>query len=151
MSGEFESLAPSLEGQMTKGKKYEIMSVKPERIVAACKAVSSLPGFYHLSTITGLDLGKEISVYYQFWQGRNFLVVRTNVPKGNPSLPSVTGELPAATLYEAEVADLFGVRFEGNPMDGRKLLLPDTYPKDAPPPLTKEADPEKIRRMMGLE
>ena len=68
-----------------------------------------------------------------------------------PSIPSVTGALPAATLYESEVADLFGVRFEGNPVTGRKLLLPDTYPKDAPPPMTKEANPEKIRKMMGLE
>jgi NADH:ubiquinone oxidoreductase subunit C len=147
----FEPIATALEGQVTKGKKYQMVSVKPLRIVEACKAVSSLPGFYHLSTITAVDVGKEISVYYHFWLGREFLVVRVNVPKDNPSIPSVTGELPAATLYESEVADLFGVRFEGNPLSGRKLLLPDNYPKEAPPPMTKEANPEKIRKMMGLE
>lgn len=148
---ELEALAPSLEGQVTKGKKYQLITVKPERVADACRAVSSLPGNYHLSTITGLDLGKDISVYYHFWQGRKFLVVRTSVPKANPLLRSVAGELPAATLYESEVADLFGVRFEGNPMAGKRLLLPDTYPSDAPPPFTKEADPEKIRKSMGLE
>ncbi len=151
MTDELEPLAQALEGQVTKGKKYQLVAVKPERITEACKAVSSLPGFNHLSTITALDLGKEISIYYHFWAGKRFLVVRTSVPKSNPVLHSVTGGLPAATLYESEVADLFGVTFEGNPMTGRRLLLPDTYPKDAPPPLTKEADPEKIRRMMGLE
>jgi len=151
MPGELESIAASLEGQVSKGKKYQLISVKPQRVVEACKAVSALPGFYHLSTITALDLGKEISVYYHFWRGREFFAVRANVSKDNPSIPSVTAVLPSATLYEAEVADLFGVRFEGNPMTGRKLLLPDTYPKDAPPPMTREADPEKIRKMMGLE
>jgi len=151
MPGELEPLATVLEGQVTKGKKYQMITVKPERVVEACKAVSSIPGFYHLSTITALDLGKEISIYYHFWQGREFLVVRASVSKDNRSIPSVTSDLPSATLYEGEVADLFGVRFEGNPMTGRKLLLPDTYPKDAPPPMTKEADPEKIRKMMGLE
>lgn len=151
MSQGLESLAPKLEGQVTSGKKYQLISVKPERVVEACRAVSSLPGFYHLSTITALDLGKEISIYYHFWQGKKFLAVRTNIPKGSPTLPSLTGDLPAATLYEAEVADLFGVTFVGNPMTGKRLLLPDSYPKDAPPPLTKEADPEKIRKMMELE
>jgi NADH:ubiquinone oxidoreductase subunit C len=146
-----ESLVPALEGQLSSGKKYQAILVKPERVAEACTAISRLPGFYHLSTITAVDLGKEISVYYHFWQGKKFLVVSTSVPKNNPTLQSVTGALPAATLYESEVADLFGVKFEGNPMTGRKLLLPDTYPKDAPPPLTKEADPDKIRRMMNLE
>lgn len=146
-----ESIAPGLEGQVTKGKKYQLISVKPERIVDACRAVSGLPGVYHLSTVTALDIGKEISVYYHFWRGKMFFVVKTNVPKENGTMPSVASELPAATLYEAEVADMFGVRFEGNPMTGRKLLLPDTYPKDAPPPMTKEADPEKLRKMMELE
>ena len=136
---------------MTRGKKYQLITVKPERVAEACKAVSSLPGCYHLSTITALDLGREISIYYHFWKGKNFLVVRTSVPKATPTLQSLAKELPASTLYESEVADLFGVRFEGNPMTGKKLLLPDTYPEGAPPPLTKEADPEKIRKMMDLE
>jgi Ni,Fe-hydrogenase III component G len=151
MPEDLETLAPRLEGQLTSGKKYQIITVKPERVLEACKAVSSLPGLYHLSTITALDLGKEVSIYYHFWQGKRFLVVKTNVPKANPTVPSITSDLPAATLYESEVADLFGVRFAGNPMTGKRLLLPDTYPRDAPPPLTKEADPEKIRKMMGLE
>jgi Ni,Fe-hydrogenase III component G len=151
MSQDLQSLAPKLDGQVSAGKNYQIITVKPERVVEACKEVSSIPGFYHLTTITALDLGKEISIYYHFWQGRMFFVVRTNVPKGNPILPSITNDLPAAILYESEVADLFGVTFVGNPMTGRRLLLPDSYPRDAPPPLTKEADPEKIRKMMELE
>jgi len=59
--------------------------------------------------------------------------------------------IPSATLYEAEIQDLLGVAFEGNPYLGKKLLLPDDYPPDATPPLRKDADPEKIRKMMKLE
>jgi len=127
------------------------ISVSSDKVLGACKAVSSLPGLYHLTTITGLDLGEEIGLLYQFWQGRRFVVVRTTVQKSAPKIQSVSGTLASATLYEAEIQDLLGVTFEGNPYSGKKLLLPDNYPAEAPPPLRKEADPEKIRRMMGLE
>jgi Ni,Fe-hydrogenase III component G len=151
MSESLETIARSLGGQVSKGKKYRLVTVTPDKVREACSSVAVLPGYHHLSTMTGVDLGKEISITYHFWAGREFIAVRTSVPKENRVLPSVTGELPAATLYEAEIADLFGVTFSGSPLTGRRLLLPDNYPKEAPPPLTKEADPEKIRRMMGLE
>lgn len=127
------------------------VTVPPDEVLAACKSVSSMPGLYHLTTITGLDLGEEIGLLYQFWQGRRFVVVRTSVPKTNPKMQSISESLASATLYEAEIQDLLGVSFEGNPYSGKKLLLPDNYPAAAPPPLRKEADPEKIRKMMELE
>jgi Ni,Fe-hydrogenase III component G len=98
-----------------------------------------------------MDTGTEIAILYHFWLGKTFFVVRTTVPKSLPKLASIIPSIPAATLYEAEVHDLLGVTFVGNPFMKSKLLLPDEYPKDAPPPLWKEADPAKIRRMMGLE
>ena len=50
------------------------------------------------------------------------LVVKTNLPYENPSLPSVAGVWAAAEWYEREASDLFGVVFEGNP-DAAPLLL----------------------------
>jgi NADH:ubiquinone oxidoreductase subunit C len=144
-------LATSLGATLQRGKKSVVLQVSPDKVPRACSAVSSLPGLYHLSTITGVDLGEEIALHYHFWLGRTFVVVRTLVPKTSPRVNSISGSIPSATLYEAEIQDLFGVAFEGNPYLGKKLLLPDNYPVDAPPPLRKEADPEKIRRMMGLE
>jgi Ni,Fe-hydrogenase III component G len=146
-----QRVADSYSSAVTQGKKYYMFQVGPTRVKEACAAVSGLPGLYHLSTITAVDEGQAISLLYHFWEGSKFVTVRTTVPKSAPTVETVTGVLPAALLYEGEIADLFGVKFEGNPLSGQRLLLPDNYPEDAPPPLTKEADPAKIRRSMGLE
>jgi F420H2:quinone oxidoreductase subunit B/C len=148
---EVAALAARLGGSVAHSLKSTVLSVEPSRVPDACLGVSSLPGLYHLSTITAVDGGASIAIHYHFWQGREFVEVRTEVPKDSPRLVSISGRMPSATLYEAEVQDLFGVSFDGNPYLGRRLLLPDDYPADAPPPLRSEADPEKIRKMMGLE
>jgi len=148
---ELQPIAAETGGTITTSKKSTTLTVLPDRLLAACTGVASLPGFYHLTTITAMDTGDQIDVMYHFWKGTTFATVRTSVPKTNAKLPSLSNALPAAQLYEAEVKDLLGVVFEGNPFMKSKLLLPDEYPKDAPPPLRKEADPAKIRRMMGLE
>ncbi len=151
MSNEaLQTIAANTGGTVTAGRKTLVLTVNPDRVSDACSKVASMPGFYHLSTITGIDLGEQIAVIYHFWQGKAFISVRTLVPKTDLRVPSITPTIPAALLYEAEVKDLLGVVFEGNPFMGRKLLLPDNYPADAPPPLRREADPEKIRKMLGM-
>jgi NADH:ubiquinone oxidoreductase subunit C len=150
-SEELAPLASKLGGSLAVGPKTTVLSVSPNRIIDACKEVSSMPGWYHLSTITGVDLGQDIAILYHFWQGKRFIQVRTQVPKSAPRLKSISGTLASGTLYEAEIQDLLGVAFEGNPFLGKKLMLPDIYPPDAPPPLRKDSDPEKIKKMMELE
>ena len=145
------NLSQSLGGTLSEIRKSNVVTVYPKSVKDACKLVSESRDLYHISTITGVDEGENISLYYHFWKGEQFLTVKTQVPKSNPRLESASGVLPAVTLYEAEVKDLLGVIFEGNPFMEGKLLLPDNYPPDAPPPLRKEADPEKIRKMMDLE
>ncbi len=146
-----QELCAKVGGRLVPGPKTTFLDVTQDKVAEACLGVSSLPGLYHLSTMTGIDLGQEIGILYHFWEGNRFVAVRTKVPKSSPRIQSIAGAMPSATLYEAEIQDLFGVTFEGNPYVGRRLLLPDDYPADAPPPLRKEADPAKIRRMMKLE
>ncbi len=149
--GVLDDLAVRIGGEASVSGRMTTVTVPPDRLKDACIAVSSLPGLYHLSTITGMDNGEEIELQYHFWKDRDFVSVRTLLPKSSLQVHTVSDALPAAVLYEAEVHDLLGVLFTGNPLMGKKLLLPDNYPKDAPPPLRKEANPEEIRRMMGLE
>ena len=144
-------LAKKVGGQISAGLKARTIVVPPVRVHEACVGVSRMPGFYHLSTITAVDEGETIALHYHFWQGQSFIDVKTMVAKAAPTLPTLTDSMPSATLYEAEIQDLFGVSFTGNPYVGKRLLLPDDYPKDAPPPMRKEADPETIRKMMKLE
>ena len=146
------AIAASVGGSVTANHESTVLALKSEKIQEACRLVKEeMPDFYHLTTITGIDEGQSISLYYHFWCSKEFLSLKTLIPKDNLSIGTVTAIFPASLLYEAEVQDLLGVIFEGNPLQGKRLLLPDSYPAEAPPPLRKEADPEKIRKMMGLE
>ena len=105
----------------------------------------------HLSTVTGLDLGDKIGIIYHFWQDRDKLHVRTAVQKTAPTAISVVEIIPGAILYEMEIHDLYGVNFVGNPWMDKKLLLPDTWPDDLPPPLLKTSKSTEIRKRLKLE
>jgi len=105
----------------------------------------------HLMTITGLDLGQNIAITYDFSQERDTIHVRTTVPKTKLVALSIVDIVPGAILYEMEVHDMFGVEFIGNPWKDQKLLLPDEWPDDLPPPLLKTTKADQIRKRLGLE
>jgi len=104
-----------------------------------------------LSTITGLDLGERIGIIYHFWQNKDTLHVRTTVQKTSSTAVSIVDIIPGAILYEMEIHDLFGVTFVGNPWMDKKLLLPETWPDDLPPPLLKTSKSPEIRKRLKLE
>jgi len=104
----------------------------------------------HISTISGVDLGKEIGVYYHLMgnkvEGYNNEIVfslKVTTPKSDPKLPTITPIIPGAELYEREIHDMFGVVIEGHP-DPRPLVLPDGWPEDVFP-LRKEWKVDDIK------
>lgn len=101
--------------------------------------------------MTGLDSGDNVDVLYHFWKGDVIASIRISVPKSNKHAPSIVEIVPGAVLYEMEVHDMFGVVFDGNPWMDRKLLLPDNYPQDLPPPLLKDTKAAEIRKAVGVE
>ena len=105
----------------------------------------------HLATITGLDLGENIGIIYHFSQESDSIHVRSTVPKTQSTAVSIVDIIPGAILYEMEIHDLFGVTFAGNPWINQKLLLPDNWPDDLPPPLLKTTKPAEIRKRLHLE
>lgn len=107
-------------------------------------------GFTHLSTITGVDIGKEIEVIYHLTSdGRIILSLKVGILKDKLSLPTITDFIPGATLYEREVHDLLGVTFKGHP-DLSPLVLPEEWPPNVYP-LRKEWTIEKIRERIMKE
>ena len=105
----------------------------------------------HLMTITGLDLGQNLGITYHFSIERDTIHVRTLVPKSNPVAASIVDIVPGAILYEMELHDMFGIEFVGNPWKDRRLLLPEDWPNDMPPPLLKSTKADQIRKRLGLE
>jgi NADH:ubiquinone oxidoreductase subunit C len=151
-NSKLQEIAAKTGAQVQTNRASTVLTLSSAKVRDACNLITTeMPEFYHLTTITGVDVGNAIEVFYHFWKDKEFLSVKTSVPKENPVLDSLSDLLPSSLLYETEVKDLLGVSFKGNPLMDRKLLLPDDYPSQAPPPLRKEADPEKIRKMMELE
>jgi len=103
-----------------------------EKLVQAVQAMVDAGG-WHLSAMTGLDIpqsaGSEgaIEILYHFCQGAAIATLRIQVPYGLPEAPSICSVIPAATLYERELIEMFGVILDGTPVRAR-LLLPDDWP-----------------------
>jgi formate hydrogenlyase subunit 5 len=90
-----------------------------------------------ISALTGLDMGEKIGLMYHIRTNGAIVTIRTEVPKQEPKIPTITDLLPGAAFHEREVADLFGVVFEGHPNPAR-LVLPEDWPENLYP-LRKDA------------
>ena len=90
-----------------------------------------------ISALTGVDMGEKIGLMYHIRTNGAIVTIRTEVPKENPKIPTITDLIPGAHFHEREVTDLFGVIFEGHPNPAR-LVLPDDWPENLYP-LRKDA------------
>ncbi|WP_158854721.1 NADH-quinone oxidoreductase subunit C [Halorhabdus sp. CUG00001] len=102
-------------------------------------------GITHLITITGVDSDEQVDVLYHFLKYGEYdagdlgegieLTLRVTVPDADPTIETISDQIPAAGLYERELMDMLGVEVAGHP-NPKKLLLPDDY--DGGPPLRAE-------------
>lgn len=105
------------------------LAVEPVRLLECVGALTKAQWGY-LSSITGLDLGPQdghIEALYHFCRMAAVLTLRVSMPRENAVVPSVCGVIPAATLFERELMEMFGVVCEGTP-DSRRLFLSDDWP-----------------------
>jgi Ni,Fe-hydrogenase III large subunit/Ni,Fe-hydrogenase III component G len=82
-----------------------------------------------ISAITAVDLGETIEIMYHIRTRGTIVTIRTQIPKEAPRIRTIADMLPGANFHEKEVADLFGVIFEGHPNPGR-LILSEDWPRD---------------------
>ncbi len=112
----------------------------PENLVAAVKALIDARWGY-LSALSGLDHPQAgtIEALYHMCGTDSSAVVTLRVPVSRPDsqVPSVCGPIPSASLYERELAEMFGITVVGTPNPAR-LFLPDEWPADLYP-LRKDA------------
>jgi len=112
------------------------MQVNPASVadVAALLKEDSDLSFDFLMAVTGIDLkgleedNDDLRVEYHFYsygQGHT-IVVRADVQRDHPVLPSLADVYPTANWNEREAWDLLGIRFEGHP-DLRRILLPEEW------------------------
>jgi len=116
-----------------------VFEILPDCLRTAVQALIRL-GSHHLSAITGLNETNGTQVLYHFWAGAGFtLKLYVPEPPGTEArrcLPSLSDILPAASWYEREVHDLFGIAFRGHPHLA-PLILPEDW--DGPPPMLAQS------------
>ncbi|NPV56846.1 MAG: NADH-quinone oxidoreductase subunit C [Anaerolineae bacterium] len=100
----------------------------------------------YLGSITGLDIASpagaedeandqtagHFECLYIFFSGAAVLVLRVPLAYDAAVVPSICGLIPAATLYERELMEMFGIEVEGTPVKDR-LVLADDWPKGVYP------------------
>ena len=110
-----------------------------EQLLAAVGALQTA-GWGYLAAVTGLDGGSTgmLEVLYHFCFGSYIVTLRVNVPRGAAAVPSLCALVPAAGLYERELAEMLGVTFLNSP-DTSPLYLPEDWPAGLYP-LRKDAE-----------
>ncbi|MAS34375.1 MAG: hypothetical protein CL610_10230 [Anaerolineaceae bacterium] len=112
--------------------------VSPENLLAAVTALAN-PTWGYLVAITGLDGGAEagtMQVLYHFCSGPHVLTLRVTLPRNRPMISSVCGVIPYGSVFERELAEMFGIDVRHAP-DASRLFLPDDWP-EAVYPLRKD-------------
>jgi len=128
----------------TMGRHELVFTVAPDDIGVFTKFIVEY-GWWHLSTITGVDEGEEISILYHLCgEGPPAATIKTAVPKAAAKIQSITSVIPGATMYEREVHDLLGVEFDGHPRLDR-LVLPDDWPEGVYPLRIEEIEKQAER------
>ncbi|HAD06797.1 MAG TPA: NADH-quinone oxidoreductase subunit D [Anaerolineaceae bacterium] len=104
---------------------YSGFVVKPGNLIEIAQVLRDELGYDYLSSVTGVDYLPEnkMEVVYHFYRttGGGALVIKTQVDRENPLVPSLTPLFPGAEFQEREAWDLLGIRFENHP-DLRRIL-----------------------------
>ncbi len=102
------------------------------RLVEVVRALRDHPDlrFDFLENLTAVDWPKtstlELVYHLYSFVHRHGFVVKVDLPRAEPSVPSLTGLYRVADWLEREQYDLMGVQFTGHP-DLRRIMMPDDW------------------------
>jgi NADH-quinone oxidoreductase subunit C len=83
--------------------------------------------YYNFSTaVDWTDQGLEVVARVENLDARFWVTLKTRLPAGPSSCPSLAAVYKGALWMERECYDMFGIRFEGHP-DLRRILLPQDW------------------------
>ncbi len=108
-------------------ERFTGLIVPAEKIIEISQYVRDELGFNYLSSLTGIDLidDDKMEVVYHTYnvnEGGGSLVLKVQVDRQDPVVPSLVPVWPGADFQEREAWDLFGIKFDGHP-DLRRILM----------------------------
>jgi len=114
-------------------EKFPEATIQEDIVVVPFQSLLSLiellhgEGFDYLQDITAVDWPDRFTLVYQVcsYHLSTRLEVKTDIPKENPSAPSLTPYWESANWLEREIYDMFGIKFTGHPNMKRILLDED--------------------------
>lgn len=124
-------------------------TIRTEKLRDAVKYLKEKEGLFHLSTITGVDLGEEREINYHLSRPNLIFTIKVRVPGEKSVVPSIADIINGAVLYEREVNDLIGVFPEGHP-NPKRLLMTEEWPEGVYP-LLKKWDVKSLRKTVDGE
>ncbi len=122
------------------------LKVDPKNLTSVATHLRDIHGYTHISTISGVDKGETFEILYHFANKNGNLNLRTEIPRDNPHVETITSVIPGAILYERELQDMFGMTIDNIP-DPRPLVLPDGWP-EGNYPLRKEWKHERPQEVI---
>ena len=105
----------------------EVYEVETAELVPTISRLQS-EGFDHLACLSGVDRGPIFETVYHLYSysRKEECTVKTNAPREEPRIPSISGVFKSANWHEREAYDLMGINFDGHP-DQRRIFLPDSW------------------------
>jgi NADH:ubiquinone oxidoreductase subunit C len=138
-----------LETRQPEPNRLDVLLASPADLVPFAAALR-VQRIGYLAAITGLDPGPEsgaLELLYHFCQGPAFISLRLTVPRQGAIVPTLSSIIPSAESSEREIAEMFGVTFDGLRAAGH-LYLPEEWPESTYP-LRKDWTPPVLAGAAG--
>lgn len=119
------------------------ITIQPDDLLPAVRALVN-DNWGYLTAIIGMDRpaaapleGQEpeegsLEILYMFCNGAAVVALRFCLPYSKAVVPTISGLLPTAMLYEWELREMLGVDIVGLPLTGH-LILADDWPEGVYP------------------
>ena len=109
---------------------YVVIMVQLENLVEVAEKLRDNYGYVIPVAAGGVDYLEEEKIQMIYYlcnpETRFTVMLKVDLPRGNPRAPSLTRVWEAMSFHEREACEMFGVHFEGHP-NLVPLLLPPSW------------------------